>query len=227
MRQAAAAIVLICASVGLCFAQSPSSIDKPEVKPGERWIYHRIDYRTNALVETYELRVAFVGKDVIHGVIKKHRIAGKPEDVRIGSVPALAGDKDGEIDAIWTSEWNTVSSGDGAVAQPHTGFFRFPLKVGAAYRTDYEFRRPREGARASKVRHNVRVVGWEEISVPAGKFRALKVEATGHYERLDIFERGSEQLVCWYVPEIKRSAKCVYQTSAMKRGEELVAFELR
>jgi hypothetical protein len=227
MRTIGLLVALIVASVGVCLAQPASTVDKPEIKAGERWIYHRMDYRRNALIETYEVRVSFVGAGVIHGVVRKHRVVGKPEDVRVGGTPTLAGDKEGETDAVWTSEWNSVNTADGAVMKPHSGLFRFPLKVGTKYPAAYEFRRPREGSRAARVEHTVRVVGWEEVSVPAGTFRALRIEAAGTFQRLDVAVRGPERRVCWYVPEIKRSVKCTYEESHTSRGEELVAFELR
>jgi len=225
MRLGFAAVLLLLVSAAQG-AETDLSVGKPEVKPGDRWTYRRVNYRSNATVETYELRVTFAQGDVIHGVFR--RLQGIDTDAaRTGGVPMLAAKKDDEADATWTSEWNSVSSPDGVVHRTHSGIFRFPLQPGVTYSREYEFRRPREGGRGQQGEQTVRVSGWEEVEVPAGRFRALKVQASGRYRRLDTNSTGTETTTCWYVPQVKRSVKCTYESWPLHRGEELIKFELR
>lgn len=77
---------------------------------------------------------------------------------------------------------------------------------------------------------SVRAVGWESISVPAGTFRALRVEVAG--------TRGSDPEIpwqakqagrfhysAWYAPEVRRYVKLRHQSWAMTAspfGDEIV-----
>ena len=57
--------------------------------------------------------------------------------------------------------------------------FVFPMKVGDAWTADWIDPR-RQGVQVSAhFRRAYRVVGWEDVTVPAGKFHALKIESDG------------------------------------------------
>ena len=62
--------------------------------------------------------------------------------------------------------------------------------------------------------------------VPAGRFRALRVEIEGPWERLDIKASGRSRSTMWYVPAVKRWVKYVYydEGAGAHYGEELVSF---
>jgi hypothetical protein len=121
------------------------------------------------------------------------------------------------------------------VINPHTGWFRFPLEVGARYNAAYETVIPKKGMKSRNERQ-VTVVGWEDIAVPAGKFRALKVISEGRFQRLDHPLGGSSRNVIWYVPEIRRWAKLTLENRPFSGkakgkgehiGEELVDYKLK
>ena len=226
-----AAIVYWCAFPGLCDAQSEGLVAKPEVAAGDRWVYRRMDHWTNAAVETYELRVTFAQKDVIHStILVKDR---SPQAASLLGRRTTSDPQPGEsqTDATWTSEWNAISTHDGAIFKSNSGLFKFPLKVGGTYRADYELRRPREGAMHVAHERTAKVEGWEDIVVPAGRFRALKIEVNGSFQRLDVSVAGTARSVYWYVPEVKRWVKATYEDYSPrpfnKYGEELVEFEVR
>ncbi|HVJ13211.1 MAG TPA: hypothetical protein VNC62_16680, partial [Burkholderiales bacterium] len=71
------------------------------------------------------------------------------------------------------------------------------------------------------------VVGWEEIEVPAGKFRALKVHAEGTYQRLDRPNAGWARNTFWYVPTVKRWVKSLYQDPSLEIVEELYFYRVQ
>lgn len=138
-----------------------------------------------------------------------------------------------EIDTTWTPEWNSVSDGRSGSFIPENGVLRFPLQPGARYTSQFEIVRPRQGAFRSKVTLNATVAGWEEIAVPAGKFRALKVDAPGTYQRVDVSGAGKVRYMVWYVPEVKRWVKWTFENTnfrgepLLREGEELVAYRLQ
>jgi hypothetical protein len=166
-------------------------VPRPEVHVGDRWVYHHWDQLNNKLVKTYELRVTFAGPQAIHTVVKR---------------------ADGsQSDAVWTADWNaTVSVISEAVINPHTGLFRFPLHVGDEYESEFELAYPK-GAFRAKHKYKVRVVGWEDVTVDAGSFHALKLEVRGGYERLDRDGSSFVNATVWYVPEVKRWVKYLYE----------------
>ncbi len=209
MRLVAAALLAFSC---LCAAQSEAPVAKPDVKPGDRWVYRRMDYWTNTVIGTYEMRAVFVGRDVIQVV---------------NTVPG----KGGESDSTYTSDWNAVSTYF-EVFYPNFGLLKFPLQTGKTYKVAFEsvFGATRE----FRVRHDrtAKVLGWEEITVPAGKFRALKVEIAGSFQRLDMSLGGTARNVVWYVPEVKRWVKMMYEDAthlgpSAKSGEELVEFHVQ
>jgi hypothetical protein len=80
-----------------------------------------------------------------------------------------------------------------------------------------------------------KVLGWEEITVKAGKLRALKIEVIrGHEAMPQSWISGNEwKGLYWYSPNVKYFIKCEYDPASVKqyRGEvfnwELISFELK
>ena len=203
MQKAAAA-----AFFAFCASAAAQDAVKPAVKVDDRWVYRRTDPRAKPPTIVYELRVSFVDARTIHTVIERQ-----------------GGQRDS--DATWTPEWNNVVSGDGTVFAQGKGLLQFPLSAGREYPAAWENQRPRTGAFHVKHERKVKVVGWEEVEVPAGKFRALKLQAEGSYRRLDKPNSGWARNTYWYVPEVKRWVKSVYQDPALEVVEELYFYRVQ
>jgi hypothetical protein len=188
-------------------------VARPDVRVGDRWTYQRMDYDAGKSRGRYEMRVVFAERGVIQVV---NTSQGKAE----------------EVDATFTAEWNAVTSA-GRVFNPHTGWFRFPLRIGDGWQSSFETILPKKQA-TSRNERSVKVVGWEEVVVPAGKFRALKVVADGGYQGLENTSRaGTARNTIWYVPAIKRWVKIINENRPSGRGagehfgEELVDYKLQ
>jgi hypothetical protein len=181
-------------------AQPAEPIPRPEVKVGDRWTYRATGQVDLGAVE-YEIQVTLVDEKSIVGFATRKR-DGK------------------EIDAIWTPDWNVVSGIDGMTFRPSGGLLQFPLAVGKQYRHSFEAERPRDGKGITRVSMTVVVVGWETVEVPAGKFRALRVEAT-HDGR-----RNGPQVTAWYAPEVKRYVRLIAQAVRSSREEVLLGYKL-
>lgn len=208
-----AALALLLAVPLWCAAQADAPVARPEVKPGDRWVYRRTDFWTNKVTGRSESRVAFANDKVIQIVVTRGR-------------------NETEIDESYTSDWNAIATADGGNITPHTGFFRFPLVVGASHPTVFENTVPRLGAFRVKHERTAKVVGWEEVVVPAGKFRALKIEVDGSFQRLDTAVSGSALNVIWYVPAVKRWVKWTYEDKTFRGrvnwwGVELVEYKVQ
>jgi hypothetical protein len=218
----AAALRLLVVAVGLIpavpalGADDPAApIPKPQVNVGDRWLYREMNYLTNSERSVYQVDTTFVGPDVI---------------LTVNTFPKIK-NKDLERDAHWTAEWNARATPSGGIYEPNTGLLKFPLKIGATYETKYELSALRGSTARTKLEATVKVTGWEDVVVPAGKFRALKVEARGTFQRLDSGRKGWTKYDIWYVPEVKRWAKFIYEDGDaapyVREGQELIEFNPR
>lgn len=209
----AAGLIVAFAAIG---ADETAPVPKPAVKTGDSWRYRISTYQTNVpIVFTLESRVSFVGPDII--------------------VTVETGSDGRESDSQFDSEWAISSLGYlGQVFDPPIRFFKFPLQVGAEY--PYAFGLAAQKGSPARTRQEgiAKVVGWEDVSVPAGKFRALKFEANGSFQRLDINARGWQRFLLWYVPEVKRFVKSTFESGTrapnqldLVRTTELVEFKVQ
>lgn len=88
---------------------------------------------------------------------------------------------------------------------PSGGFqqLSFPLEVGKKWKSQYSYNDPNCGRVTDDLEAEVK--GWEDIEVPAGKFRALRIEHNGFYTGpLPGCGAGRKNRWFWYVPSIKR-----------------------
>jgi hypothetical protein len=204
-------LFLLVASAAVCAADPAQPVERPQVKPGDQWTYRHVNYWNNQVESTFDIEVTFASERAIQVVQKTAA---------------------GEIDATYTAEWNAATRADGAVIESGTAILRFPLRIGETHKTSFELLRPDRGAWQVRHERDVTVVGWEDVTVPAGTFRALRIEANGGYYRLDGPQRGTVKSVYWYAPEVKRWVKYTFENTVLgrqwnKEGEELVGFKLR
>jgi hypothetical protein len=211
-------VALLLAVPLVCAAQA---VARPDVKVGDSWTYRRMDYDANQPRGNYTMRVVSAERDVIRAV-----------NVQSG--------QEGEYDTTYTADWNALKLGRHSF-NPHSGWLKFPLQVGDTYSAAFEsiFTKQMHGSTLQIDGRNdrtVKVVGWEEVVVPAGKFRALQIVSEGILNRTDTAQpiMRQERHVIWYVPEIKRWAKMTFEHQPLGRGasggrsgEELVAYELK
>lgn len=196
-------------------AAEERAVDRPDVRAGDRWTYRftRTGPKVrHPKVRVYELAVTFVGPKAVQSV--QTQPDGK------------------QFDTTWTPEWNVVNDMRSGSFFPDSGMFRFPLRPGATYASTYEVVRPKADTTDARYTLEVRVAGWEEVTVPAGTFRALRVEATGTSRRLERYTRhaGTIHYVYWYVPQVKRWAKMTMEgfdgrgLPAAQETEELIFY---
>jgi len=106
----------------------------------------------------------------------------------------------------------------------------FPLGIGKQWKYAYS---SKEMGAKTWVSHDFseiyRVLGWENIVVQAGKFKALKLE----YKRIltgssTPYANIGEEIInqYWYAPEVKYFVKCQYDKDWMKGNKEIFNWEL-
>lgn len=189
----------------LSAGQSDVRIVKPEIRVGDSWTY-RGTHLLGPGTQEHVSRVSYVDDKVIL-LVSTRKTDSK------------------EFDSSWTSEWNAVTSYSGRMFRPHTGLFRFPLLIGDKYEAKGEWLEPRTKVIEGALTGTVRVVGWEMVEVPAGKFRAVKLESEFVIRALD---GRAPQLKgnYWYVPEVRRWVKMLVIGPGATTSEELLEYKL-
>ncbi len=202
------AIIALSAMSAVAFASDVAPIKVPYIEVGDCWTFQTENLVNRGPVDAYEECITFVdrNKNVLLAVAKL---------------------KDGrEIDTSYTFDMASISSMDGMISPGGAQFIKFPAKAGDSYSVAFEFRRAILGAMAGKSMFDMEIVGWEDVSVPAGTFRALKFEGRGMVHRYDINAKGKQEMTFWYAPEIGRAIKLIYRSPAISYRRELTAYRL-
>jgi hypothetical protein len=70
------------------------------------------------------------------------------------------------------------------------------------------------------------VLGWEEVEVKAGKFRAIKLEVTTGHEAKGSISAFEATNLYWYSPDVKNLVKCEYDPISRGISADLFNWEL-
>ena len=190
-------------------AQDPDTIKAPYVEPGDCWTYRAHGLQNREPIDTYEECVTFASKEK-NVIVAVARIEGS----------------DREIDTSYTLDWGSIVSVDGQITPGGASIFRFPMRVGDRYSIDFTYRLAVLGAWAGRSWYDIEVVGWEDVTVPAGTFRALRLEARGSTRRYDLGVTGPLRNTYWYAPKAQRWVKQEFDSKARQYRRELVKYKL-
>lgn len=154
---------LIVASIPvLALADDLPTASAPTFQVGDSWVFDTSHQKGTTGFSQQKIDV------VIDRVSSEDMLVGVKQD---GSPKAFE-------DHITGLDWSlklTVNNNQTVTARP----FSFPLKVGESWTADWTDPR-RQGNQTSAHFHKVyKVVGWQDVTVPAGAFHAIKIEAKG------------------------------------------------
>lgn len=128
------------------------------------------------------------------------------------------------IALVLNSDWNVVSqTGQKGATDikylPSAARFKYPLEPGKKWRGTFK---GECGALCDfEVDYEYEARGWETITVPAGKFHALRIDGTDNFRHLfGVTSVGTGST--WLVPELKHPVKFDYTYS----GKRLYEYEL-
>lgn len=85
---------------------------------------------------------------------------------------------------------------------PHEGTYAWPLEVGKTWTATYAAEDPVRKRKWDRVREHWTVAAYEEVTVPAGTFKAFRLESTPG-------ENSGVRKTLWYAPEIHLFVKRV------------------
>jgi hypothetical protein len=194
------------------------TIERPVVSPGDTWTYR----------ETHQQ--GLVGHET-HNVATVERAGATEILLSIKEIGSTLPPREHLFGADW-SRFRNVDGKDTVVNRP----LDFPLSPGKSWTIEYKDDHPTNRVHSmEQIKEKYTVTGWEDVTVPAGIFKALKIETQGQWTatlapalaagaktRTDAqgstivmqTNRTTPQTVTgrlykafWYVPSVKRLVK--------------------
>ena len=154
-------VLAIVATPGLTFAEA-GSVPAPTLQVGDSWVYDQTHEagQTGFAEQRVDLAIDRVSSDTMLVGIKRDGAPTAFQD---------------HISGLDWSQRRMVDGKETVTGRP----FSFPLKVGDTWTADYAEPTPHGLQTYAHFQTTYKVVGWEDVTVPAGTFHALKIEANG------------------------------------------------
>jgi len=189
-RQWIAMAIVWLALLSLCALVSAQTMERPELHEQDTWAYSLYEGGTLATAGNYESIESFTVVLVLpEGSPRRYEISRSLSDKRIGGAKKNS--------YRISRDLNTYARQNPTLPWQEVRWVQWPLEVGQSWR----FERP---LAAGIQVWDVRVSGWEDVEVPAGKFRCVRVE-------LDLVSNPNPlvtwQTKVWYSPEVKAFVK--------------------
>jgi hypothetical protein len=148
----------------ICCSAHAQSVDQPVFQSGDSWDY----------VETVETgQLGFSRKQetvTVERVDSSGILVSVKQD----------GSNQPPVESMTNLDWSRSRDVNGkqeVVNRP----FDFPLREGKKWTVEYTELNPNRQHSSETVHNDYVVTGWEDVQVPAGKFRALKIESEGQW----------------------------------------------
>jgi ankyrin repeat protein len=183
-----------------------ASADTPPIKTGDTYIIESLYPDNPKLNSTTERKVISVSDGKI-------TVASRNIKSKTGSTRTIR----------FTPEWNLISGrnpdGSGLDYSPPLKYFEFPLYPGKTWRQTSMEKNIKTGA-VREHTLSATVGNWEDVSVSAGTFRAIKI--TTQTELLDraTRQRSTGTDISWYAPNIRRSVKSEVTSQNFQGNQE-------
>lgn len=125
---------------------------------------------------------------------------------------AVYGTSDGTETAVYdkaTRNWIATLRGGNErfAASPDDGTFSWPLWVGKSWMASYTYDDRERGRSFSPVQAWWTVAAYENVTVPAGTFKAFRLESAPG-------TNNATRIVFWYAPDLKLTVKHVFERTS-------------
>ena len=212
-------LLILAGALTVLGAHAQPPVAAPQLGVGDRWVYERYGF-----TDRPSARVEFA-------VVKIDSSAGFYDETEtvleaLGPDSRPKGDQQRQqrtLAALTVPIVNTVSGSFPLID--------FPIEAGKTWQ--YEMTFTASSGFDLVLRGSAKAVGWEDVQVPAGKFRALKVEHDSTLRGARGPFTANRKILLWYVPELKRWVRYeLTQTSNRADSQnrfrlELVSFQLK
>ncbi|MFO1303045.1 MAG: hypothetical protein U1F54_04895 [Burkholderiales bacterium] len=207
-------LVTIAGTTGLLFsgrAVADPQSERPSFSLGDSWSYSVTDYPITQFSagESYKYTLNLSAINKTFYLVSRTKIVpdGPPSNMNMR----------------WSLDGNRLARAPGGDGFQEFRAFQWPLIEGAKW----SFRFPTN--EDTEATWEVNVGGWETIDVAAGRFRAIRVDAT--YAAFSFQFAVRSTITFWYSPEVKRYVRTEefgYARTTMYRHrvEELTSYKL-
>lgn len=178
-------------------ADESSAVQQPSFRVGDSWTYNKIDL--------WKKEFQFAVVSTITALTNEQIV-----------LEAAGLDGSGHATVFRTRDLNVVriESGDNVqISDPFYPNYAFPLQVGKTWQREVTFRSSADSSKEVHASLRGRVVGWELVTVPAGTFRALRIDLEGGYRAISFGGNWSGAIRdrLWFAPEVRNAVKYEYE----------------
>lgn len=172
----------------VALAQIATPVAKPEVKVGDRWKFVVVDPLTKVARDATEQLVSEVAADGLVVVEKAPDSEATPRRYDL--------------------EWNGFQEVKGRME--HQVRVRFPLEHGKTWSSKYEWINGRNHHGQMEMAYKVGPP--ERVTVPAGTFEAIPIEASGTWRNFTTGASGIAMEKRWYAPAARNMVRRTWVT---------------
>ncbi len=183
-----AALVIFLGGCATTSTESPTEgvrADAGFPSPGTKWVYQTVDQAGATTRATY-------------AALDEGTYEGKPVYRMSDGVNILLIDRA-------TRNWVATvrDAKERLSASPSDQMFSFPISVGKSWVAKYSYYDRDRGLSFSDVTYSWSVAAYEEVKVPAGAFKAFRLEGSNPFSSTSV----------WYAPEVRLIVKRVDERS--------------
>jgi hypothetical protein len=193
----------LCLAANTAFSQVAFPVPRPDIKVGDRWKIASLDGLSKLQDGLVEWRVTAVEPGIFHIAVKSGT---------------------GEGSERFDAEWNAFQDVKGKQERQLKNVF--PLEVGKTWDTKYEWMNPR--GHHGRMELSFKVGAPERVTVPAGTFDTVPIDARGYWYNLTTGASGAAVEKRWYAPLAKSVIRRTWVTRyADGRADQNRLFELQ
>jgi hypothetical protein len=210
-------ILFAAISGSLVTGAAAQDLKLPKFAPEDSWVYHQAIQKGDK-TEANDTEVSVVRSDDQDLLVRIKAVGSTRPPVEMMFKPDWA-------------KFRSVNGVETIVNRP----LAFPLALGKSWIVNYEENNPDPRFVRQEIEITYKVVGWEDLTTPAGAFKALKIEGKGNWvadsparvQTNSVLAKqgvavaqstqnvvqgprratGRMYHVVWYVPEVKRWVK--------------------
>ncbi len=194
--KAALTALALSLTAGTGWAADPERIDKPAAQLGTSWRLRIADGMTKVPISEAGYRIGAV----------------TPGEVQIM-------DDSNEVFGVLDGASYALKRAGDIVFEPGLQRARYPMAPGDRWQSAYSYNSPQCGITQATLAF--KAVAWDDVSVPAGKFRALRVESEGTLRNGCGNNRQAHKH--WYAPDLTMPVR---QESTFYAGGRIGRYEL-
>lgn len=186
---AVAVLLAACATAPVEPPAGAVKVDAAAPAPGTKWVTRTLDHQSGGVTEqTWTMVEASYPGRTVYG-------ATDGTDTRVHDKA--------------TRNWiATLRDGkERAAASPDDGTFAWPLWVGRTWMASYTYHDRERGRSWNPVQTWWKVAAYEDVTVPAGTFKAFRLEGSPG-------TNNATQITFWYAPDVKLTVKHVFERTS-------------